>query len=64
MVSVVLLLPPRHTEPLSDVPNDVSNRITPHPIGKHLMVQKIMGKPAALLPEQRQQDRAADMSEN
>ncbi|KAF9367640.1 hypothetical protein CPB97_005482 [Podila verticillata] len=54
VVSVVLVLPPRRGETLADTSQEGAEQVTPETIMEDLVVQKVVGEPAALLPEETQ----------
>mmetsp|Transcript_47049 Transcript_47049/g.112802 ORF Transcript_47049/g.112802 Transcript_47049/m.112802 type:complete len:333 (+) Transcript_47049:691-1689(+) len=60
VVGVVLVLPPLNGEALRDVADDQAEEIADVAVVEHLVVQEIMRQPAALLPEQRSETRAAE----
>lgn len=56
MVKIMLLLPPTHRETLTDIPEKVARKIVVFSVLEDLMVQQIMGEPAALLPEEAEEE--------
>lgn len=56
VVVVVLVLPPSDGETLPDVADHDAEHVVDSPVLKDLMVQKVVGEPAALLPEQAEQE--------
>lgn len=52
VVMVVLIFPPRDREALPDVADHDTNQVVEGAVGEDLVVQEIVGEPAALLPEQ------------
>jgi hypothetical protein len=53
MVQVVLVLPPSNAKPLADVAEENACCVVQGTLLEDLVVQKVMGQPATLLPEQR-----------
>lgn len=54
VVGVVLILPPGGRETLANTSEEGSKEVSPEAILEDLMMQEIVGKPAALLPEETQ----------
>mmetsp|Transcript_188 Transcript_188/g.795 ORF Transcript_188/g.795 Transcript_188/m.795 type:complete len:495 (+) Transcript_188:1417-2901(+) len=56
VVLVVLVLPPGHVEALPDVADHDAREVAEAAVLEHLVVEEIVGEPAALLPEDREHD--------
>lgn len=54
VMSVVLVLPPRRGETLADTSQEGTEQVAPETVLEDLVVQKVVGEPAALLPEETQ----------
>mmetsp|Transcript_11569 Transcript_11569/g.24988 ORF Transcript_11569/g.24988 Transcript_11569/m.24988 type:complete len:317 (-) Transcript_11569:644-1594(-) len=54
VVMIVLHLPPRHRKPLEHVAHKKPGDVVQHAVLEHLVMQKVVREPAALLPEQRE----------
>ena len=52
VVRVVLGLPPLHGEALEQITDDNAHHISVGTVLEHLVMQEVVGQPAALLPEQ------------
>mmetsp|Transcript_12050 Transcript_12050/g.16371 ORF Transcript_12050/g.16371 Transcript_12050/m.16371 type:complete len:284 (+) Transcript_12050:305-1156(+) len=56
VVGVVLVLPPVHREPLENIPGEVPHCAVQSAVLEHLVVTKVVGQPAGLLPEEAQHE--------
>lgn len=52
-MQVVLVFPPCDAEPLAHVPEEEPGRVVVGALLEQLVVEDVMGQPAALLPEER-----------